>query len=343
MGRSGIDDKENYPEAEVARRRFEMELDERRKGNENAIDEMLSGKDSEFCSRCGSVVIERSGWGGKCIWEDCRNVLCSECFDVSKLRFCAAHSSGSRSGPKRAERNKEDDDRAGDIGAGLKAVLDEHEESRKAKIRYYSSEYARRLRKRMEDGGPIDWTRYGHIGSPKTIHENAGGAYVTRITDKRWFRSRVALSVSVVPYDARIEKDMSSLNALVHKAARRGGGYALVVLVSDGSSMEVMNFVNKFSDDSVSLYLSEPRKGHLNFNIRDPLTVSYSEWFGEKKYPRNFREKLRSLGDLSSGRRIVSESIVAREFGFRGRDVPGILGSCGFLEQVKDTDTYIVK
>lgn len=329
---------------ESARRELSSRIDEREMKAREKLDTLLSEKDMEFCSKCGKVVRSRNGWGGRCVWEGCQSLLCRECWGISKYRFCKRHTEGvtdERDGKsaKREAFAAEDEPR---LNIDIKAALDSHEESRLEKIRYYASEYARFVLARMEKDGPIDWTPERYMAKPVMESGKEGLATVVTVSEKKWFLKRKRLSVVIMPYDARGGFDASSLNADVRKAARSAGGYSIVVLVSDGSPMELMDFVNRFSDSEISLFLAEPKKGHLNFNIKSPATTAYSEWFSQKKDPRRFRERLRAIGELVSGRRVISASEAAKEFGFREKDAEGILRSCDFLSHLKDTDTFIL-
>jgi hypothetical protein len=115
-----------------------------------------------------------------------------------------------------------------------------------------------------------------------------------------------------------------------------------VAVIGDGAPMEASDFVNRFSDSKISLYLAEPRSRHLNYNIRDPVTRSYSEWFSHERKARRFRQKVRDLGTLVDGRSVVSADAIGQEFGFRKSDVMGIVRSCGFLYPAGEEGRYYV-
>jgi hypothetical protein len=333
-------------EVDVARKNLELEIEKRQREAKEKLDEILSEKNLKFCERCGKHVGSREDWGGKCLWEGCESLICRDCWDVSKFKFCKKHAKNivdeGEEKPRKREVFREEEEEP-EIKVDLKAMLDEHEESRMEKIRYYASEYARFLRKRMEKAGPIDWTPERYMKKPRFEYEKKEDDHVISVSEKRWLFRKTRLSVVVKPYDARVEEDVNALGAELHKAARKYKGYVLLVLVTEGASMEVGNFVNRFSDSSFCLFLAEPKKAHLNFNIKGPVASGYSEWFSQKKEPGNFKEKLRALGDLVSGRKVVSEKDVVKEFGFREKDARHILDSCDFLERVKDTDTYMLK
>ncbi len=325
---------------------LEAEIERRQDEAKRSLDEMLSEKDMEFCDRCGKVVRSRTGWGGKCVWGSCDNRICRECWEIGRSRFCKKHAEGvddekSDKPQKRHSFGIEDDEP--EMKVDLKAVLDEHDDSRRQKVRYFASEYARMIAKRMEEAGPIDWTPRGYLKGATFSMESEDGVHTITVSTKRWFMKKPRLAVVVVPYDAKAEDDANSMNAEVHKTARRQKGYVLLALVSDGASMEAMHFVNRFSDPGFCLYLAEPKNGHLNYNIKDPVACAYSEWFSQRKEPRRFRERLMAMGELVSGRRVVSAADAAKEFGFPEKDAEDILRSCGFLTHVRGTDTYMVK
>ncbi len=331
-------------ELEIARKELEIDISEREREAKEKLDDILSEKKMEFCSRCGKKISSRTDWAGKCLWEGCDNLICRNCWDVNKYRFCRNHVKDVVDEGEKSPRKKEifGDDEP-DIKVDLSEVLDEHEESRKSKLQYYASEYSIWLRKNMEHSGPVDWTPTHYIHNARFRSVKKEGDYIIEVYTKKWFWKRTKLTVIVSPYDARGEFDENSLNAYLHKAARKLNGYKLFVLVTDGAKMELAHFVNRFSDSSFSLFLAEPKKGHLNFNIKDAVTVGFSEWFNQKKEPCNFREKLKKLGDMMSGRIVISEKAAVKEFGFHEKDAHGILKSCKFLEYVKGTDTFLLK
>lgn len=333
-------------ESKLEKMRDELEIDVKARSREakEKLDELLSEKSMEFCSRCGKKVDSRSDWGGKCLWEECDNLVCGECWDVSKFKFCRKHARNivdeEEEKPVKKEIFAEEDE---DIKVDLKSLLDEHDESRKEKLVFLASEYARWLNKRMEKDGAIDWTPTRYLKNAKFRMEKKDGEHVIEVYVKRWFIKRTALSVVIAPYDSRQQLDEHELNAYVHKAARRHKGYVLIALVSDGSRLETTTFVNKFSDTSFSLYLVEPKKGHLNFNIKDGIASGYSVWLNQKAEPVTFRKRLKKLGEVVSGRFVISENAMAKAFGFSEKDISHIAGDCKFLDHIDETDTYLLK
>jgi hypothetical protein len=331
---------------EANRKELEIEIAERERSAKEKLDEILSEKNMEFCSRCGKKVSSRTDWAGKCQWEDCENLLCNDCWDVHKYRFCKRHAKevadehGDMPEEKLASMEEEQEP---DIKIDLSDVLDEHEESRKSKLQYYASEYWRWLRKRMGHSGPLDWTPTRYIRGARFRTEKQEGDYIIEVYTKRWFWKSTKLTIVVSPYDSKGGFDENLLNAYLHKTARQLHGYKIFVLVSDGAKMEVAHFVNRFHDSSFALFLAEPKHEHLNFNIKDPVTTGYSEWFNQKKEPSNFRDRLERIGDVVSDRTVISEKAASKEFGFHEKDVRDILKSCRFLEPVKGTDTFLLK
>ena len=338
------DEKRIESEIEVARRDLEMDIEKREHEAKERLDDILSEKKMEFCSRCGRKIGSRTDWAGKCLWSDCEKLVCRECWDVKQLRFCRSHSRDvygkSEEQAKKREFFREDD---GDIKVDLRAMLDEDTESRKSKLQYYASEYARWLQKRLGEKGPIDWTPTGFLKKPQVKTEKQEGDSVTTISVKSWFRKKAKLSVVVTPFDAGAEFDLNSLTAMLHRMSRKYKGYDLFVLVSDAAKLDLVNSVNRLTDTAFSLYMVEPRKGHLYYNIKDPVTSGYSDWFNQKKEPRGFKARLKRLADLVSGRMVVTEKAVVNDFGFREKDVHGILRSCHFLAHIGSTDTFYWK
>ncbi|MCK4714609.1 MAG: hypothetical protein KAT35_03470, partial [Candidatus Aenigmarchaeota archaeon] len=285
------DEKHIESELEIARKSLQIDIAERERDAKEKLDEILSEKNMEFCSRCGKKISSRTDWAGRCLWEDCDNLICNDCWDVNKYRFCSRHVKDivdeHEDGPRKKGIFRGED--APDIKVDLSEVLDEHRESRKSKLQYYASEYWIWLKKRMEHNGPVDWTPTHYVPKAKFKAEKKEGDYLIEVYTKKWFWKKTKLTIIVSPYDARGDFDENSLNAYLHKAARKLKDYKLFVLVTDGAKIELAHFVNRFSDSSFSLFLAEPKKAHLNFNIKDNVTVGYSEWFNQNKEPRNFR------------------------------------------------------
>ncbi|MBN1897021.1 MAG: hypothetical protein JW789_04875 [Candidatus Aenigmarchaeota archaeon] len=342
---SHVTKKEIETKLEKMRGELETDVQARSREAKEKLDELLSDSKMEFCSRCGRKVNSRTDWSGKCIWEDCKNLICSECWDVSKYRFCSRHSKSivdeKSEQPTKKEIYAEEDD--SEINVDLKGLLDEHDETRRSKLVFAASEYARWLKKRMEKNGAIDWTPTRYIEKARMRMKKKGEEHVFEVYTKRWFMKKVHLSIVIAPYDVRREFDKHDLNAYIHKAARKNSGYVLIVLVSDGSRLEATTYINRFSDTSFSLYLVEPKKGYLNFNINDSIASGYSGWFNQKKEPSQFRERLNKMGEVVSGRVIVSEKAVSKDFGFSEKEAHHILSSCRFLDHIDETDTFILK
>ncbi len=325
---------------ESKRKELEIEISEREREAKEKLDEILSDKNMEFCSRCGKKVSSRTDWAGKCMWEGCKNLICNDCWEVNKYKFCRKHA---ESAAEEEEEFPGGDEKEPDIKIDISDVLDEHEESRKSKVQYYASEYWRWLQKRMERSGPLDWTPMHYIKKARFSAGKKESDYIIEVYTKKWFWKSTKLTIVVSPYDSKGGFDENSLNAYLHKTARKLEGYKIFVLVTDGARMEAAHFVNRFHDSSFALFLAEPKKEHLNFNIKDPLTTGYSEWFSQKKKPMNFRHMLKRTGDTVSNRTVISEKAVSREFGFHEKDTGDILKSCSFLEPVKGTDTFLLK
>jgi hypothetical protein len=299
-------------------------------------------KSPQFCSRCAKPLMSGDAPGGGCLWDGCKSPLCGGCWHQSKFRFCDGHAGGGK--PARHVLMKPREHDLPDVTPGIRALHEARLEGREGKLRYYASEYWRWLSARIGEVGPVDWTPHGILKNP--VAESAaaatGDSYCTKVMARGLFRKKHALSIIAIPCDWSRGFDASSLHAAVSKTARMAGGHCLVVLVGDGVPMEASDFVNRFADSRVSLYLAEPRRGHLNYNIRDPVTRSYSEWFSQERRARRFREKVRDIGSLVDGRSVVSEDAIEREFGFRRSDTADIIKSCGFLYPAGAEGKYYV-
>jgi hypothetical protein len=293
-----------------------------------------------LCGRCGRPLLNPDSVGGRCIWLGCKKNLCEGCFKISKFRFCREHmESGTR--PARPAWPGADHEHFPDVNAGIRAMHEGRVEGKKEKARYYASEYWRFLSRKVQAIGPPDWTPRGVMKSPSWESGALGDAYFIKVSSGRWPRKKVELSLIVIPCDWSAGFDRHALDATVRKAARGCGGYGLVALAGDGAPMEAADFANRFSDSTLSLYLAEPRKGHLNYNIKSPVTRAYSEWFSQKKEPRIFRDRVKAIGRKVDGRSVVSAGDIAAEFGFREEDVPLIIKSCGFLHPAGEGRYYV--
>jgi hypothetical protein len=321
-------------EIEAARKDLMAETRVREREAKERLDDLLSEKHMEFCSRCNRKIGSRIDWAGKCMEEGCGKLICRECWQVNNQRFCRDHS-------EIVPREREAD--IGKLSANLRALRDEHEETVKGKLDYFTAEYANWLVKRLERDGPIDWTPKEYMDKPKMKVEKKEGEVVITLSVKRWFWNSTKLSIVLSSFDSGAETDLDFLSSFLQKEAGKHKGYKLVVLVTESAKMEVVDFVNKFSGDGFSLFMDEPETANLYFNINDTIARGYSQWFSQKKEPHGFRENLRRIADLVSGKHVVSEKMVGNEFGFDKKVVPKILKSCEFLSYLKDTDTYMVK
>ncbi|MBN2330348.1 MAG: hypothetical protein JXC85_00895 [Candidatus Aenigmarchaeota archaeon] len=329
-------------EIEAARQGLKLDVEAEERKAKADLDEILSRDRMEFCERCGRKIGSRIDWAGRCLWEGCEKLLCRECWNVKKLRFCKQHSRSVYGVPEEGAKKREffgDED----IKLDLQAMLQDDDESRKSKLLYYASEYYRWLQKRFEKAGPIDWTPQGYLRKPMMKPEKRGDEYVIYVSVKRWFWKKVKLSVVVCSFDPVGEQDYNSLTALLHRLSRKHKGYNIMVLVTDKAKLDTVNFVNQFNDSSFTLFMVEPRKGNLYFNINDNLARGYSPWFSQKKEPYPFKAKVKRLADLVSGRLVIDEKAVFKEFGFNERDVHGILQKCDFLHPIKGTGTFFWK
>jgi len=342
LGRDGKKNAEN--EIELAKKGLIKDIEEREKDAKAKLDDLLDKKHMEFCTRCKKKISSRTEWAGKCLWEGCDNLICRDCWDAHKYRFCAKHAENVSGSPETGAKKKETfGDEDPDIKIDLKSMLDKDVDSRSEKLDFFAAEYARWLEKRMEKYGTIDWKPDGWIKEPRLMREKKDGEHVLTVYTKSWFRKKPQLSVVVSAFDAKGDPDTDSLLAYLRKASRKHKGHTIFVLVEQGSKMNVINFINKLSDSSFSVFMTDPRKGDLHYNINDGPTASYSLWFSQKREPLTFRKKLKKAADMVSGKLVVSEKQACKEFGFSEKDVHGVLKKCGFLEHIKETDTFFFR
>ena len=328
-----------------SREDLESFADRREKEAKSALDELLSDKSMEFCSRCNRKVGSRVDWAGKCWWEGCKGLLCHECWGIHKFRFCRDHAK-SIAGDSEEQPIKKAPEPVEEpvIKADLRAMIDAHQEDMEARLRYLTQEFASWLMKRMEKQGPIDWTpREAFENAQVARKEGAEGEIAISVSIKKWLRRKVKLSILISSIESADVLDANSLMALLRRLARKHKGFKLFVLVADGAKLDVVSFANRFIDPDFCMFLVEPRAGNLYYNLNDPITSGYSSWFSQKKDAYAFRERLKRQADLVSGRLVISEKVVTKEFGFLPSNAERILRSCRFLVHVPETDTYFWK
>jgi len=331
-------------EMEAAEKDLESDIDKMDKEARERLDELLSEKNMEFCSRCSAKVSSRGEWAGKCWHEGCGNLLCRKCWSVNHFRYCRDHCQKAFArGGKNQEELPDKEGGTGDFKAGLRKLLEESGEGRIQRLTYYASEYARWLEKRIDKEGPPDWTPREFIANPVTGIKKEDGEFVVRIMVRKWLRKKTKLGVVVFPLDPGQSGDFNYLNAHMQKRVRKEKCYMIFVLVGDGVTLDVVNFVNRFSDKGFSLFLVEPVKGNLYFNASDPADIAYSDWFSQKKEPKRFEARLKRLADLVSGRLVVSAGSVAKDLGTTDEYARKMLKACKFLESIRDTDTFFWK
>ena len=84
------DKAEKEIESEIDESRHELEADiaQREREAKERLDEILSEKKMEFCSRCNRKISSRTDWAGRCMWTGCENLICRDCWDVHKYKYC---------------------------------------------------------------------------------------------------------------------------------------------------------------------------------------------------------------------------------------------------------------
>ncbi len=302
-------------EIELARKHLEEDVHKKEIEAEEKLDEILSKGKMEFCSRCGKKIDSRMDWGGKCLHEGCENLICRECWDSEK-RFCRKHID---------DYVKREKKRA---------------EARPSRIKRLTLSYMDFLRDRFEKFECMDWTPDGPIEKPVfKVKSKSYGKFRIVVYRKGWVRKEPKLELLVIPNEGNIERLISDF-----MEAERGI-HSIIIFTGDTASIrpETKEFVEKFSDKRVSLFMEDLETNKTYFNPKERMTEKYSSWIDPSKVPMKFRDILAEIAESMSGRKIISAKKFSGEFGVDKKTGMRILGECKFLEGIKGTDSFILK
>jgi len=316
-----VSEEELRDEIELARKHLKEDIHEKEIEAEEKLDELLSKKRIEFCSRCGKKIDSRIDWGGKCLHEGCDQLICHECWVSEERRFCRKHL---KDYVKKEEKTKEE----------------EKPEIKESRMKRLTLSYMDFLRDRFEKFECMDWTPEGFIAKANFKVKNKDyGKFRIVVYRKGWIRKKPKLELLVRPIEENIE---GMINEFLESEKRM---HMILVLTADTPSigMKIKNFVEKFSDKRISLFLEDLEINKLYFNPGEKTTEKYSSWVDPSNVPMNFKDLLGSIAESMSGRKIISAKKFSGEFGLgRGTSLK-ILSDCGFLEMIKGTDSFILR
>jgi len=288
---------------------------------EDRLDELLSKKKMEFCSRCGKKIDSRMDWGGKCLHEGCEELICHGCWASEERRFCRKHL---KEYVKKEEVSK----------VGEEPVM------KMERIKRLTLSYMDFLRDRFEKFPCMDWTPEGFISKAgfKVKNRNYGDFRIV-VYRKGWIGKKPRIELLVRPLEGNFE---GMMNEFLEREKRV---HMIIVLTGETPSidMKTRKFVERFSDKRISLFLEDLEINRLHFNPEEKTTEKYSSWVDPSKVPSNFKDLLANISESMSGRKIVSVKKFSEEFGLDEGTGSKILVGCGFLELIKGTDSFIMK
>lgn len=308
-------------EIEFARKHLEEDIHKKEIEAEERLDELLSKKKMEFCSRCGKKIDSRMDWGGKCLHEGCEELICHECWASEERRFCKKHLKEYVKKEKESEGEKEP-------------------EIKMDRMKRLTLSYMDFLKDRFDKFKGMDWTPEGFIRKAKfKIKNKSYGEFRIVVYRKGWIRKKPKLELLVRPVGENIE---GMINEFLERESRL---HLIIILTADTPSigMKTKNFVEEFSDKRISLFLKDLEINKLYFNPKEKIAEKYSSWVDPSKVPMKFRGLLESIAESMSGRKIVSAKGFSNEFGIDKKTSMRILGECRFLESIKGTDSFIMK
>ncbi|NIO19264.1 MAG: hypothetical protein GTN76_00580 [Candidatus Aenigmarchaeota archaeon] len=315
-------EKDLRDEVELARKHLEEDIHKKELEAEDKLDELLSKKKMEFCSRCGKKIDSRMDWGGKCLHEGCDQLICHECWTSEERRFCRKHL-------KEYVKKEEEVSKEG-----------EAPEIKMDRMKRLTLSYMDFLKDRFDKFSCMDWTPHGFIGKVKFRIKNKNyGKFRIVVYRKGWVRKKPRLELLVRPIEENIE---GMINEFLERESKL---HMILVLTGDTPSIDIKTkkFVEKFKDKRISLFLEDLEMNKLYFNPEEKMTKSYSSWIDPGKVPMKFKDMLAEIAETMSGRKIVSAKEFSKEFGLEKGIGLKILSDCEFLEKIKGTDSFILK
>lgn len=321
---------------EVAKEKFREDIHRKEEEAEKKIDEILSEKTMEFCSRCGKRVDSRLEWGGKCFHEGCDNLVCNDCWIVHDHRYCKEHFA-----EVRRDEGIPEEEIFYERRKPLAPKVLEARESGELELRMktLAERYTAFLRDRF-NRDRIDWSPNGVFKNPQVrLEQSAEESFFTFYTKFLFFR-KDRVRVLVRPL---LGEEVSVQVRNVLERLKKDKAYDVLALVCENPMPETVKFAKEFDNKELSLFLAEPAQELIHFNENNPVTKYYSFWFSVKEKPMMFMDILRELSEMVSGRWVISADRVSRELGFTPKRAFKLLKSRKYLSRVSGTDTFVFK
>ena len=303
-------------EIELARKHLEEDIHRKELEAEEKLDDLLSRKRMEFCSRCGKKIDSRMDWGGECLHEGCENLICHECWVSEEKRFCRNHV---KDYVKKEEVTEATED---------------------WEIKNLTLNYMNFIRERFRKF-ELDWNHGGSIGKTKMKVKRKGYRDFEMIVYRRGFLSKKPkVRVLVRPVSEGMENEVNDVLEDIGEVV-----YIVMVFIGNLGSISQKNvkFVEAFSNSRVSLFMGDMESGKIYFNPKEGVTKNYSSWFDPTKVPMRFWDLLKSVSESVSGRKIVSSERFGEGFGITEEEAGRILGGSELLEEIEGTDTFILR
>lgn len=303
-------------EIELARKHLEEDIHKKELEAEEKLDDLLSRKRMEFCSRCGKKIDSRMDWGGECLHEGCDQLICHECWVSEEKRFCRKH---------------------------IKDYVKKEEETVETiegEIKNLTLNYMNFIKERFRKF-ELDWNHEGLIGKTKIKVKKKGYRDFEMIVYKSGFLSKKPkVRVLVRPVSRGMEDEVNGVLEDIGEAV-----YIVMVFIGNSGSISQkdVKFAEAFSNSRVSLFLGDLESGKIYFNPKEGVTKNYSSWFDPTKVPMRFWDLLKSVSESVSGRKIVSSERFGEGFGITKEGAGRILRGSELLEEIEGTDSFILR
>jgi hypothetical protein len=345
---------DEYGETVKEEESMEQAIEKNRKQAKEVLDQNLSRKAMEFCSRCSRKLDSRMEVGGRCMYEGCSDLICIDCWSTGK-KFCKKHAmaikdeEGGRPqektffrpapeqapAPEKAPSPEPAPDIAREMHPG-QAVDDARAGSIAA-----ASKFIEAFVKHLDRLDTIDWTPDGYFENPKfradKIKEGEMEAGI--FSKKHFWSKKLMLRIYVRPLSSTKRDDVEILLRDAAKKFEKSKAYNLYVMACADCPPQTADLVKGFSAPNMSAFLVSG--GKIIFDHEEKKSRPYAAWMETTKEPMNFKALLRSLSDTVSGRLVLDADKVVDAFGFSKEQADKILKSCRFLSNIEDTDKFL--
>jgi hypothetical protein len=331
-------------EIEIAEETLKSDIVQKEMEAESKIDEILSKKKIDFCTRCGAKVESNDDWAGKCLFDGCNNLLCKRCWIMDDRRFCKKHATMVLEEGKADKKFfKEEPEEPVPVQKPAEAVSGVFkQEDRVNKIKNLTERYTEFMKERIHKFGVPNWVPYEFIKKVKfSIKSKEYGKFNIKVYKRGWlfFFKKTKMQILIRPLIiTNVDELLPDITEKIGKA------YTNIVYVSDTESCApVKQLFEKANYDTASLFLIDTETNTLYFNRDKPVTEKYSYWFDPKQMPFKFKELLKRSSDIINDRHVVATEKIAKEFGTSEEKALKMLEGCNFLSQIKGTNSFLFK